>query len=253
MADTKEAVNPVTPEVTEPAQTTETKEPEIDYKTELEKSKQEVIKWEKEAKAHQSTASKKAEEARKWQEKMAGIDARLDALAEVMEESLKQPATEELEQPQKKPSFKERLAEKTKTLPQPEFIEQQEKIKNVASEIMELEKQSGLKFDKSKELREAYTEWRLGNYDEALNLVKEVTGKMVETKVDPKEKELAEAKKEIERLKKVMSGELDSEKGQPVGTNNIYSRSQIAGMSISEYESKRADIEKAQKEGRIKE
>jgi hypothetical protein len=220
MEETKEAVVPVTTDTAQPTVTTEA--PEVDYKAELEKTKQALDVAQKEAKAHQSTASKKAEEARRLQEKVNGIDARFDAFAEVLEEHFKQPVTEDYGEKPKQPSFKERLQEKIKTVPNPEVTAQIEHDNEVIKELVEIEKATGLKFDKSKEFREAHTEFRLRNYDGALELAKEVQAKMVETKVkevDPMVKKVADLEAENARLKKIASGDLNSEKGQPVGGN----------------------------------
>jgi len=238
------------------AQPTETKEPEVDYKAELDKTKQALEVAQKESKAHQSTASKKAEEARKWQNEVTGINARMDAMLEVFEESLKKPDTEEYEEkPQKKPSFKERLQEKIKTVPTPEVTAQQEHIKEVASEIATIEKNLGIKFDETEDDR-VLINWQLGNFDKARKIAKEIETKMVAKEVDPMIKKVADLEAENARLKKIASGDLNSEKGQPVGGGKpTFTVSQInENIRDDEWWNKnKKEIIEAQEKGLIKE
>jgi DNA repair exonuclease SbcCD ATPase subunit len=103
------------------------------------------------------------------------------------------------------------------------------------------------------EIKELVTK---GFYKMADNKIKKLDKEKTVTNAKPNE-ELETLKKQIAEkdaeLKKFKGGGLESETGKPSGVANaIYSRTEIANMSISDYEAKKVDIEKALKEGRIK-
>ena len=67
-----------------------------------------------------------------------------------------------------------------------------------------------------------------------------------------KQAKIAELEADNARLKKIASGELNSEKGQPIGNSRIFTREQIANMSIEDYRTNKPDIDKALAAGNIK-
>jgi len=185
---------------------------------------EELDKWQKEAKAHQKTASKKSEEAQRWQNQVSGLtakvtasDVKFDVLAEMLEERFSE-NTEEYGEPKRKSTFQERVASKTKKQPDPKIAEEVTHRKSVAQEIIALTDSKGKPFDKTPEFDRAYTRFMLGDADSALEMVKEITEKMADEKEKPKESEEARIDRLVnERLKQkaIEDGEAKSETGQP--------------------------------------
>lgn len=226
---------PENPEVNtpeEPAQEPAKSQHEIELETEL-------AKWQNEAKAHQRTASKKAEEAQRWQSEVAGLnnkyailDTKFDALLDHLDsQAASQIDTDEYgeqpRKPQQRPSLKETVASKTKSLKTPEQMAQETHFKEVSDEIMAIQKEIGIDFKESENPEEerVYTLFVSGNPDKALKIARGLKEKMAEAnngnKVNPvedeRDKKIKELEAEIERQKKIQSGELISEKGQPSG------------------------------------
>lgn len=195
--------------------------------SELEQTRQELGKWQTEAKAHQKTASKKDAEAKRWQNEITTLrdefKTQFELVAEMLEEQ--RAAPEYGEEPKQRKSYKE---ERAKRMGDPVARE----ATQVANEIKAIEKELGIEFDKSKESREAYLKWMEGvNYNnpskfrEALDLMKEVKETMTEAKSKETEEErinrLVEEKLQerlkAERKKRIDNGELDAETGKPKG------------------------------------
>jgi len=226
--ETEEKTQEATPEVVadDSAQTEpEKSQREIELEQALEKAQ-------KEAKAHQSTASKKAQEAQRWQNEVGGLKSQLEAsntkidvLAEMFEESLR---TEDYSEPKQRTSFQERVKSKIKPLPDPKLVEEQTRMKSVASEIYELTDKTGKPFDKTKDFREAYLLFKSGDYELALEEVKEITEKMTEAKEVKETKESEEAR--IDRLVNEKLKQIAKEKGE------LQSVTGQSGNSINEEE-----------------
>jgi hypothetical protein len=95
-------------------------------------------------------------------------------------------------------------------------LEQESKIKSVAQEIKNLTDDKGRPFDKTPEFDRAYSRWMMGDYDNALEFVREASAKMETPKTeDDFEKRVTD--EVTKRLKEKLGkeGELQSETGQP--------------------------------------
>ena len=188
-------------------------------KSELVSARQEIEKWQKEAKAHQSTATKKSQEAqnlRNQEARINALDAKLDIIAEIIEE---QRTTEDYEEkPQRKPSYRDRI----QNLDKPQVNEQEQRMREYAQEIKSILPE-GVRFDEDDRFENAYLLFMAGKYDKAVKKTKEIVDKMAEenskekTQEDERAKEIAALKEEIEKLKGVKSGKLKSETGLPSG------------------------------------
>jgi hypothetical protein len=197
-------------------------EPKIDVeaiKTELEKTKQELDKWQKEAKAHQRTASSKSQEAQRARDEVSSINARIDLLAETLEDRLLNQASTEILEEKRKPSYKERLQQVEQQRQTGDSDSRRAYINNIANEIVTLTTPKGMQFDKTPELRDAYVKWLEGDYEGAKEMVKEIVTKVAEAK---KEEETDESKFERmyqERRRKEMEadGTWKSDKITPSG------------------------------------
>ena len=205
----------VAQESVEPAQPTEpVKSPR---EIELEK---ELDKWQKEAKAHQKTASKKAQEADNFKQFQESINQRIDILAEIVEQEVTK--KEDYEEPKSKaPSYKERVQETESQRKVNTTTEQQKYENRVASEILKLITPLNMEFDKAEETKIAYLHWRAGDIDEALEEVKKVVTKVSESKKnevdynDPKVR--TEWFKEESKKLLIENNELNTDVSQPTG------------------------------------
>jgi hypothetical protein len=236
--NTSEVVEVVTSEVTPETITTEVsaREPAKSAREiELEK---EIEKWQNEAKSHQRTASKKAEEAQKWQSEITSINSkleenntRIDTFAEYLESRLLDQTNSDDygEQPkQRKPTYKELISTKIKPAKTPAQIAQEQHLQEVSEEILTIQKELEVDFKESDdpEQERVYTQFMNGNIDKALKLAKGVRDKMVEAKAESKDnplvKQVKELQAELARMKKIESGELNSDKGLPTGSGLTY-------------------------------
>ena len=192
--------------------------PERNLESELAEAKKEVEKWQKEAKAHQSTASKKAQEAKSWQDQVTGLREEFRTFAEVVAEEFDERNREEGEIKPQKTSLKERIKSTYKPTKSPEIVAKESHALEVGQQIGEIEKKLGINFKEHEDGR-VYLNYVTGNEDMALKMAQEIESKMTENKESPdsKDKEIAELKEELERQKKIASGELASEKGLPAG------------------------------------
>jgi copper chaperone CopZ len=217
-----EVVPETTPAETEVSSAPEVEEVNVDsLKAELEELRKAKEAAEKEAKAHQAT--KKAQEAQGWKTELTrleqSVSQRFDILAELFEGNT-DTTDEYAESKQRKPSYKERVAEIQKTTQAEAQKAQQTEHQRRVQEILVETQKAKLQFDKSPELRDAYVTWLEGNHEEAVEKVKEVVSNMVNAKVETKpevdiDKLVADKVAEGVKAKLIEMGVLDTETGQP--------------------------------------
>jgi hypothetical protein len=224
-------------------------------KSELALANSAAEKWENEAKAHQRTASKKDSEAKRWQNEIGSLNAKLDVLAEIVEESVSSRGTDIEEGSKERSKERKPYKERIKNVPNYE----QSVTMEIVTDIAKLTKANGLEFDKSPETREAYLKYLEGvNYrkveyiQDALDKVKEVVGKKMAEVKETEEQRIERLVQE--RLKETLkkNGELNAEKGSPSGNTKTFTRQQINAMPLDEYKANRQAIAEAQAAGRIK-
>lgn len=200
----------------EPAE--QTNEVDIEsIKAELVKAQEKTKEWEDTAKRHQKAALEKGKQAADWQGKVDKLELKIDTMAEIMEANLFR-ETEEIE-PQKKPTYKERVKEK-ESLRQTESNQTVDQYTTrIAAEIAQLTKSAGIE-DNDERLTKAENKWFRKDYDGALEEVRKVT-KEVEKK-EPEESfetKFERAYQERRKKERLDSGELNAETGQPNTTS----------------------------------
>lgn len=233
--DVEDTANDLTQQVLESQDESSKTEVDLDaIQSELEQARKDNENLRNELKNQTQAAQKHSKDSQKWQSEVSTINsridsvtARFDALAEAIEEAISiRDTTETYEErnPQRRTSYKEKLQALEKDKPDSSHIALQAHQKEVANEIINLLQPHQIEFDKSKEFREAYNEWRFGNFDEALVLVKEKVQEMEIKKSDEKEAKLESDEEKFERMyqerrKKEMieKGELNPETGLPTG------------------------------------
>jgi hypothetical protein len=183
---------------------------------------QEVEKWQKEAKAHQKTASKKAQEAQgitEIREEIKMLRAQNEALVEYL--SSQGTSDDDFTEPkQRKPNLSEIVQAKTSKIPTAAQLAEQRNLE-IAKEINTLAASKGLKMGESDELVPALKLWAQGKTEEALEKVQEIVGKMTEAKKEePKvdiEKQIQEGVQKALKSELEKRGLLDTETGQSKG------------------------------------
>ena len=211
----KEVVSPVVEtaqEVEVPAQAEPEKSPrEIELEQELEKVRQE-------AKAHQKTASKKAQEAQDFKAAQESINKRIDILAEMLEEKVVK-ESDDIEPPKPKAkTYQERVKELQAESQSSEKKQIDTYQQQINAQIALLVKGAGLE-QNDERLIKAENKWYKGDFDGALEEVTKVV-KEVSAVKDDKDKKIMQLEAELNKLKKIESGVLDAETGQPSSSNS---------------------------------
>ena len=253
----------------EPAEVTnaETVAPTEDVealKAELQRAKEEAQKHADEAKRQQKAAIEQSKLRKQWEDRITTIDRKIDTsnetIADFLDEFVKRQNTDVYEEkPKEVPSYKARLKALQGEPVDPKRIEIETHVKEVANDIITALQPLGIEFDKSKDFREEYLLFKTGDYDLALEGVKEKASKMMEAKkpVSDIERELAELRARLEKYEKKETlkekGELVSEKGQPAGSAKVYTIDGIVALPSEEYWKEKPEIDKARREGKIKE
>lgn len=203
-------------------------------KTEFEAYKEatqkEIEKWQTEAKAHQKTASKKAQDAQDFKSFQESVTARIDTLAEIVEESFTKRQEEEDESPkERKTNYREKVKQHDESLKTNVNQTMQQQVQSKASEIVRLTNPLKLELDQSPELQGAYVKWLeglssqdLSKIDESVEEVRKVVSKMseaMETSKDSKVENETAMRERIEKEVMEKHGLLNTETGQPSGTS----------------------------------
>lgn len=187
--------------------------------SELEQTKQEVAKWQTEAKAHQKNVSKKSEEL----EKQQNLEGRLEVLTEMVADIVdRSTEAEDYEEPKQRKSEKytSKLKEQETRTGDTTTQAEQQHFRGLAQEADGLIKSVGLDMEESPELHKAFVQFvSKGDPERGLEEVKKVVNKMTEAKSKETEEQLVKRIRE-EELKKILQerGELDAETGLPSAT-----------------------------------
>jgi hypothetical protein len=222
------------------------KEEEVDLRIQLEKAQAELERLREEAKAHQRTASKKAEELARRQEledRINGINDRLEVLTAMVSDIVDRSATESLEEAEprtrRSAEYLKALEEKERErkLQQEKSLRQQWEEK--AIEADRLAREVGLDMETSPELETAYLWFRTGDADRGLKKVQEVVAKIKAEKQQPegKPKETEEElRARIEREIAEKYGLLTPEVARPSASGErVYTLKEIEEMTPQEF------------------
>ena len=255
-----EEENVTSVENTEEQTTQETQEEKTNLESEIATLKAELERARQEAKAEKQNVSKKERQLqslRKQQEKIDGLETRLEVVTSMLADLVDRGDIEDEPQPKRRRSeeYLQKIQQKEKEKPKepefpPEYIE-------AAAEADRLAKSVGLDMEESDELAKAYRYFIKGKGDEGLEETKRVVEQIRKAQEEsPKKKSIDELTdeemEEIARKYMEKKGTLHTDAGTPTSKGRVFTRQQIAKMSEKEYEENREAIMEAYQAGRIK-
>ena len=230
-------------EVVEPTEVKPSPEEElVTLRSQFDELQTKVTEAQEEAKAHQRTASKKAEEAQEYKntkETLQALSDRVEVLTAMQADLLDRGESEE--EPRKKSAdYLKRLDDlKTGREKEQEKSTQQVYMEK-AQEADKLAKGAGLDMEFSPELEMALLWFQTGNADKGLLKVKEVIGKL-----KPEKKETEEEREaRIERKILEKHGLLTPEISTPAGAGRVLTIEDVKKMSPEEKRERSAEIAK---------